>query len=425
MRRFPYTWRMGAGKRNRLSFSILLSAAALVAVAHDAWAGSTFSATGQSATVAMEVRDNRVFIPLTVVGANGKSKVVLFWVDSGGDMVAFGGPLARDLGLEASGASFVGMGETPSHPVTKPRLSIAGMDIDLAHVSVSAAENQKSRDVFAGIEAEGFLPATVLKNYDVIFDYPGRTFTMARSGTIVHRGRAVAMSVQPASGFARVELGIAGQTYGFMLDTGAAYTGVSRALMDRLIGEHPSWPHSLGAVGAANMVGKPFDVGNELLRVPEIAWGPLALRDTGMVSRPTGVYEKAVSEDMSAPVVGALAGNVLRHFRLDLDYPAGLAYLEMDAAASASDLDCVGLILRVKEDGSVIVSGVAQRGGRAEVAGVEAGDVLLRVDGHEVTGASLATILDLLSGTVGVKKLLKIRRRQQQMSMVATVFRHP
>jgi len=143
-----------------------------------------------------------------------------------------------------------------------------------------------------------------------------------------------------------------------------------------------------------------------------------------MESRPAGVYEKVVSEDMTAPIIGALSGNVLSQFRLDLDYPASMAYLELAGTGNFPDLDCVGLILQVKEDG-VLVSGVAQHDGHAEIVGVEAGDTLLRVDDHDVAGAPLALILEYLSGAVGEKKRLTVRRGEQQLTVSATVLSHP
>ena len=143
-----------------------------------------------------------------------------------------------------------------------------------------------------------------------------------------------------------------------------------------------------------------------------------------MVSRPEGVFEKAVSADMTEPVVGTLAGNVLRQFRIDLDYPAGVAYLESGRRGRV-DLDCVGLIVQVKGDGTVLVSGVARKNGRPEITGVQAGDTLLRVDHHDVTGAPLAAIHEYLSGTVGDKKRLTVRRGKQTFSISAVVSRHP
>ena len=128
---------------------------------------------------------------------------------------------------------------------------------------------------------------------------------------------------------------------------------------------------------------------------------------------------------MSRPIIGALAGNVLRHFRIDLDYAAGVAYLQSDGIDNFTDLDCVGIIVHVEPNGTVAVSGVSQRDGHPEFAGVSSGDLLLRVDRHEVTGASLALILRYLSGPVGEKKRLTLRRGTKSISVNTFVSRHP
>jgi hypothetical protein len=98
---------------------------------HSALAKEQESAPVRSATVRMEIHDNRVFVSLRVVSSLGKSVIARFWVDSGGDIVILSGRLAHELGLQPTGTMSVGMGETPLHPVTKPQISIAGMGIDL------------------------------------------------------------------------------------------------------------------------------------------------------------------------------------------------------------------------------------------------------------------------------------------------------
>lgn len=382
-------------------------------------------APAHSATVAMTVSNNRVFVPLRVTGPTGQSRVVQFWIDSGGDTLTLSGRLARELGLKPVGRSFLGMGEQRFLTIATPGLAIEGMPIDLANVGVAASSDLHSKRLFAGIEGEGFLPAKVLKKYDVVFDYPRGSFTLAQAGTLTHRGSPVAFSVQATTGFGRVELAIDGKTYGFMLDTGAAFTGMSRTLMDRLAEQHPAWRRSLGAVGSANMVGKRFDVDNELLLMPGVTWGPFHLDHVAAVTRPAGVYEKYVSADMSAPIVGALAGNVLRQFRVDLDYGHGAAYLEFHPEQGNGGLDCVGLIVQMMPNGSVLVSGVAGRNGQAELPGVRPGDRLLRVDGVVVTGASLAEVLKALAGRVGESKSLTFQRAGRSRVVSAQVLRHP
>jgi hypothetical protein len=40
-----------------------------------------------------------------------------------------------------------------------------------------------------------------------------------------------------------------------------------------------------------------------------------------------GTFETYMSRMMTAPIVGSLAGNVLKRFRVDLDYPNAKLYL--------------------------------------------------------------------------------------------------
>src|SRR5262249_49726544 len=125
-----------------------------------------------SATVPMRVSNNRIFVPVRVQGRTGRSVAARFWVDSGGDSIILSGRLSHELGLSPTGRPSLGMSETPLQPVTKPDISIGAVRFDLRDVNVFAAGTTTDRNAFAGIEADGFLPATVLKKYEVVFDYP-------------------------------------------------------------------------------------------------------------------------------------------------------------------------------------------------------------------------------------------------------------
>lgn len=388
-------------------------------------ATTTRSAQVDSATVPMDVRNNRVFVLLRITGPQGRSRKAVFWLDTGGDTLVISGQLAHQLGLRQIGKPVEGMGATLAHLDTQPQLFIRGMKINLAGVRVDVSLPESQRTAFPGVASEGFLPATVLRHYDVVFDYPAHRFTISQPGKIVHKGKPLPVFVSPSTGFVRLTATVAGRPYGFMLDTGAAYTGVSRTLMDQWAAQHPQWPHSVGAVGAANMVGKKFDVENALIRAPTLTIGSYLLRSVGMVSRPPGVYERLVSGEMGSPVVGAIAGNVLRHFRVEVDYPAGIAYFESHGSDDATDLNCLGIVVQVKANDTVLVSGVAKRDGRPEVPDVKAGDMLLQVDDHKLGGVSLAEVLEYLSGSPGEVKRLKVERGKNQLTVSATVFAHP
>ena len=56
-------------------------------------------------------------------------------------------------------------------------------------------------------------------------------------------------------------------------------------------------------------------------------WGANQLSEFGIVSQREGTFERRMSRMMSAPIVGSLAGNVLKLFRVELDYPNAKLYL--------------------------------------------------------------------------------------------------
>ncbi|HJZ82516.1 MAG TPA: hypothetical protein VKD91_19285 [Pyrinomonadaceae bacterium] len=51
------------------------------------------------------------------------------------------------------------------------------------------------------------------------------------------------------------------------------------------------------------------------------------LTQFGVTSQRQGTFERYMSSMMTAPIVGSLAGNVLKRFRVELDYPNAKLYL--------------------------------------------------------------------------------------------------
>ena len=132
-----------------------------------------------------------------------------------------------------------------------------------------------------------------------------------------------------------------------------------------------------------------------MLRIAEVGIGPASLKDVAAVSRPEGTFEKYMSPMMTAPIISALAGNVLRDFRVEIDYKNGFTYLERSASTGDADLLSVGLILEAGADGNPLVSGMSSAAAPDVKAQVQAGDKLLAVDDVPLQGRSLA--LDLCS----------------------------
>ena len=371
-----------------------------------------------SGTVPIDLRDNRIFVQLTCVRPDGSLRQARFQVDSGGGSVILSESLSHDLALKSVGSPSEEEGET-FQPVTSPEIRIGEMPLNLSDVSTIVTVGSKG-EFSPGSGAEGFLPAPLLRKYEVVFDYPARQFTMAQPGGLKPRGVQVPSPIAAESGFPRIELTVDGEKQGFLLDTGAAYTMISQTLIDKWKATHPNWPRCIGAVGAANMIGGAFDAKAEMLRVPEMQWGTFDLPRVGVVSRPPGTFEKQMSDMMTAPIVGAIAGNVLRAFRVEIDYQHGLTYLEKGKDVDSERINTVGVVIGPYPDASYTIGGVARCNEKNLVEGVQSGDKLVGINDWAVTG-SLADVLHELQGTPGEVKNLVVERNGRKITIRATV----
>jgi hypothetical protein len=132
------------------------------------------------------------------------------------------------------------------------------------------------------------------------------------------------MPVGPKSGYPRTEIEVAGTKYGLMIDTGASFTMVSEGLLQTWGRNHPEWPRYQGAYGEAKTLGGST---LETMTIPGGLWGTNKLAEFGVTSQREGHFEGVVSKWMAAPIVGSLAGNVLKRFRLVMDYPNAKLYI--------------------------------------------------------------------------------------------------
>jgi len=158
-------------------------------------------------------------------------------------------------------------------------------------------------------------------------------------------------------------------------------TMISRIVMDRWANENPAWPRAVGAIGFANMFDGGMENGALMLRIPEFKIGSLVVKEAAAVSRPDGTFEKWMSGMMTAPIVGSVAGNVLRDFRVAIDCKDGLAYFERSGDSSDVDLVSIGLVLSGRPGGALVVTGVSSNAGVDVRNCVRTGDKAIAVDG--------------------------------------------
>jgi predicted aspartyl protease len=276
------------------------------------------------AAVPLLVEGNRPYIDVTFHRPNGSVRTARFLIDSGGGGFLIAEPLAKDLGLKLGEVSHE-EGQDFAVVTNPPAAFVGDFQLPLEPARVSAVLHVDSiLPKAAPGHAEGMLPAHVLAKGVAVFDYPRATFTIAKAGALAPKGTALPMPVSKKMGFARTEIQVDGKTYGFLIDTGASFTMVSEVLLKSWGSAHANWPRHQGAFGDAATLG---GTTLETMFVPAGRWGTNNLGEFGVTSQKEGTFEKYMTQMMTAPIVGSLAGNVLKHFRVEMDFAAQKLYL--------------------------------------------------------------------------------------------------
>ena len=146
-------------------------------------------------------------------------------------------------------------------------------------------------------------------------------------------------------------MSIDGSSYPITIDNGSAYTWIRQSAGRTWLAAHPEWERGVGAVGSSNMMmsGTAIETAGTLLRIPRLAAGPLVLSDVGALAVGPGKIENLdlfdwYSQKNAGPVVGWIGGNVLKAYRITIDYPNRVMYWQKQGGPDTHDLDQVGLV---------------------------------------------------------------------------------
>ncbi|MBY6241358.1 peptide-binding protein [Methylosinus sp. Sm6] len=318
------------------------------------------------------------------------------------------------------------------------RLRIGGRRIEIAAAAVRseperAAGERQFGPFFPSRRVDMVLQSGALSNGGIVLDYPARRLVFAASGALPADGVAAPIRVDRRTGLALVDAQIDGATHAFVIDAGSPYSWTRGALASSWAARHPEWLRAKGAVGPANynMLDLPFEKDGLMLRIPQIMIGPLAMRDIGVMgSGPSlspvvdSIFGEAFWDIWQAnagePVAGWLGANVLKTYRLTIDYPRAMSYWRKMSEPDPRELDVVGVTL-VYESGRYFIGGVARKSGLASVAEASIGDEIVAVDGMAMRGAPREAALSALHGAPGERKLLRIARKGLERDIEARV----
>lgn len=404
-----------------LATGVMTAISSSLAAQPDRAEGTPAPQEPRSVTLPFKLDHNRMIVEVRFLRPDGKPRRARAWVDTGNPQLVLAATLAADLGVEVDPDAQAPEGHSRAALSPAPPLELEGLRLHLDGVGVRVHPGSHVRP---GVAAETNLPASALLGSHVVFDYAQRHITVARPGVLKPRGLAVPCRVNADTGLFQVTAIIDGQAVELGIDNGSAGTWVSQDLVKTWRSHHRDLTVAIGAVGSTNFFGFDFEAAGTLLRLPELRLGTLQVGDIALLGLPQGLFDW-YSRKSAGTVAGFLGANVLRRFRLEVDYPNRMTYWEETVPDVSGDLDIVGLTLRPESDGSFSVAGVTSRGGVPTVPGVEAGDRLLRVDGLTVTGQLMGTVVDALRGAPGTRHSVAVQRDGETIEVEATVVRFP
>jgi hypothetical protein len=373
-----------------------------------------FAQNGPSAGTTPFVLDgNRMYAELDFVRPDGSVHRALAFVDMGSPSMTLRESLFEELRLD--------QGQPLSFRVGNFLVAVPRADV--------TNERREPRLMGPELKVEAMLPAGILKRYRITIDYQQRTLTFARSATTPPQGVAIPFQINDTTGLISVSALIGGTAFAIAIDNGSAFTWMRRSSVSALVASHPVWTRGVGAVGPSNMMmsGDGTEKSGTLLRIPEISIGPLMLRDVGVLAAgPSRIFPGNLdlfdwySKKNAGPVIGWIGGNVLKNFRLTIDYPNRMSYWLRQSEADVHELDQVGITLRF-ERGAYVVAAIATKNGKPTVDGVLLGDTLIRIGELDVTTATLGAIYDALHGAPGDMRSLVLDRNGTHIVVTAAV----
>ena len=274
--------------------------------------------------------------------------------------------------------------------------------------------------VVPGTNIEITLPSTLLRNYDVLIDFPDHRFTLGKPGTIHFVGAGNKAQIDQIDGVIQVPSKIENKKYNFILDLAAPLSALSATLFEQLLAAHPDWPHMTGAVGPANVGDIDSETKLKVIRVNRVQFGSLFLIDLPAKEASDGQPSK-FKNISGAEIAGRLGADVLLNYRVGIDYAHSMLYFDIGRMSQFPEFDVVGLTLGPEKEGGFTVIGIAQVEGQPSVPGVDLGDRLTAVDEIPVANSTMGQVWSMLGGSPGQERKLTIQRSGKEMTVLGTV----
>jgi len=375
----------------------------------------------KSVTVPATIDHNRVVIDADFLLPSNSWHSIHAWVDNGNPDLYLSRRVATLLGLAVT------CGEQECTAPAPRQIAVGGMLIPLTGVKeakIPLRPVSAAAVLAAGMNVEINLPASVLRHYDVLIDFPGHTFSIGVPGTIHFHGASGKVLVNADNGLIQVPSKIENKKYNLGLDLGACISFLDEDVFDGVQAAHPGLPHMTGAVGSANMWGADAETKWKVMRVDRVQYGPMFLTDVAVVALPKAVQD-FFQKRAGVPTAGLVGSNIFLNYRVGLDYAHSMVYFDIGKTFEFPDFDVIGLVLRPQDDGGYTILGVANFDGKPSVPtgpdGVQPGDHLEAINDIPVHGVTMGQVWAMLGGMPGQERRLRIERGGKEFTVSAKV----
>ena len=284
-------------------------------------------------------------------------------------------------------------------------LTLGELAIDLSGITVTlpslAVADLDARQLALGHRLDGVLGSEFFARFVVTLDFQAGTLTLrdAKDSRFREKGQALPLAIEDGRPYVDAKVTPRGRdTLGgkFLVDTAAegAVTLFSPFVREhRLLPPPPTAPAGSSGTMQGIIRGETLEIGGQLLREPIIT---LSGASSGILSDPGHA--------------GSLGMDVLRRFRVTFDAARGRMLLEKSPAfADPFDYDASGLSVQpMGADLTTIEVRRVTPGSAGAQAGLEAGDLILTVDGRPVGEITPR----------GVRRLFRMDGKQYALSIL-------
>lgn len=351
---------------------VVLSVAAAAAMAQPPTAPAATSAPAVLARFPMDVSAGIVLLPVDFKGQR-----LTFLLDTGATHMVYDESLRDELGPQVRTQRVMTAGGFKEMPVfAAPAATLGGLD--LSQGAVALLSDFAAVRKISGKDIRGAIGTSALRKFVIRLDVDGLEVLVLSPDGRTHSdwGPMLPLTIN-FQGMPTLRGRLDANTeLDFIVDTGATITGhLPQEIFRQLVAAD-------GLASTQTSIESARGSRTELeARIPRLTVGPYEHKGLVFASSPA-----------SSPLLGC--GYLLR-YNVTIDFPGKRLYLAKSRRFNRPDEALLCGLYVSRSGGNVVIQSV-DKSGPAEQAGIEPGDVLLAIDGKNVTTMEISDINTLL-----------------------------